>query len=348
MTGQLLPPRLIDSRLASERDYRLLNVLDNRLRAEWLPDDPPIPLDEYIQNWRNTPPFIDIPRWIIVSADGASAVASGSVSVLRTSENAHLAWFAIGVLPEYRQQGLARHLLTLIADTTQREGRRLLLTSTNEGDPAGEIFMSRLGAEIGQQGHINQLALADLDYGLLDRWLTGGAARAANFEVGFWDATYPEEELPAIATLHDLLNQSPRDGLDMEDQHITPEQLRQMERSNRASNTARWTLFARERVTGALAGFTEVFWHPNRPALLSQGITGVFPAYRNQGLGRWLKAAMLDKVLHERPQVRAIRTGNADSNAAMLAINHQLGFKPYIANTIWQVDLGAIRRYLAE
>ncbi|HEY8597775.1 MAG TPA: hypothetical protein VIL85_05050 [Thermomicrobiales bacterium] len=57
---------------------------------------------------------------------------------------------------------------------------------------------------------------------------------------------------------------------------------------------------------------------------------------------------MLDKVLHERPQFRFIRTSNADSNAAMLAINHQLGMKPYIANTIWQVNLGVIGRYRAE
>ncbi len=57
---------------------------------------------------------------------------------------------------------------------------------------------------------------------------------------------------------------------------------------------------------------------------------------------------MLDKVLHERPQVRSIRTGNADSNAAMLTINHRLGFKPYVANTIWQVEIVAVRRYLAD
>jgi hypothetical protein len=63
-------------------------------------------------------------------------------------------------------------------------------------------------------------------------------------------------------------------------------------------------------------------------------------------LGRWLKAAMLDKVLKERPQVKYVRTGNADSNAAMLKINTELGFKPYTADAIWQVELQKVLDYL--
>jgi mycothiol synthase len=122
--------------------------------------------------------------------------------------------------------------------------------------------------------------------------------------------------------------------------------VREIERANRAGGRERWTLYARERATGAFAGFTEVFWHPNRPAILSQGVTGVFPAYRNSGLGRWLKAAMLDKVLRELPAARFVRTSNADSNAAMLKINHALGFKPYLAETVWQVPTEAVLRYL--
>jgi hypothetical protein len=55
---------------------------------------------------------------------------------------------------------------------------------------------------------------------------------------------------------------------------------------------------------------------------------------------------MLDKVLKDRPQVKYVRTGNADTNAAMLKINMELGFKPYMAETLWQVELQQVLEYL--
>ena len=56
-------------------------------------------------------------------------------------------------------------------------------------------------------------------------------------------------------------------------------------------------------------------YRPSRPEVLGQGDTGVFPEYRNRGLGRWLKAPMIEKVLRHRPQVKRVHTGNTKSNA---------------------------------
>jgi mycothiol synthase len=85
-----------------------------------------------------------------------------------------------------------------------------------------------------------------------------------------------------------------------------------------------------------LVGFTRVWWHEGRPGLLTQGDTAVDSDHRNQGIGRWLKAEMILRILAERPEARLIRTGNASDNAPMLAINTALGFQPFQAHTSWR------------
>jgi mycothiol synthase len=129
---------------------------------------------------------------------------------------------------------------------------------------------------------------------------------------------------------------------------MTPERLRQMEQMLFSRGSQRWTFYVVEKATGKFAGYTETVWNPNRPEILRQDMTGVFPEFRNQGLGRWMKAAMLGKVLKERPEVKFVRTGNADTNIAMLKINHELGFQPYIATTIWQVEVEKVLEYLGK
>jgi len=212
--------------------------------------------------------------------------------------------------------------------------------------PGGAAFMLRIGGQKGMEAHTNQLRISDLDPALLKKWLTFSQGRAAEFEMSLWDGPYPEKELPAIATLFDLTNQQPLGTLDIEDTHMTPEQIRQVEQNLFARGSERWTFYLTDLATGKFAGYTETVWNPNRPEILRQDMTAVYPEYRSKGLGRWLKAAMLDKVLKDRPQVKFVRTGNADSNAAMLKINNELGFRPYLAEALWQVEVDCIQEYL--
>lgn len=336
----------IDIRNASEATYAAITDLRNRLRAEEKPNDPPIPAEELATRFRNAPDFVFLDMWLAWAPEGGELWAEGTLEGFREGDNTHLGQMNVIVRPEQRRQGLARRLLAEIATAAAAQGRRTLVARTTDRVPAGAAFMLRLGASPGLATHTNQLDLADLDRGLLQAWQAQAAERAAGFELGLWDGPFPEDQLEAIAQLYDVMNDAPLGDLDVNDFHFTPAQLRQMEAATFSAGTRRWVLYARERVTGRLAGFTLVAWHPNRPAFLNQGDTGVFPEYRGLGLGRWLKAAMLDKALAELPELRYVRTGNADSNAAMLKINHELGFKPYIAETIWQVATERVQEYV--
>jgi len=346
MSTPTIQIRPFDEKSASQAEYAALNRLTNLTRLERLPDDPPIPLEETIQNMQNFPPFADFQMWAAWDPGQAEMLAMGYVVFLRIEENKHLAQFEISVLPEHRRQGLGRQMLDLIASTTQQEERRLLMTHTTDRVPGGEAFMRRIGAKKGLEGHTNQLRITELDREQMTAWIARGQQNQAEFELGFWDGAYPEEIIQQVAELNDLTNQQPMGDLEIEDMHVSPEQLRQVEANMTARGSQRWTFYIIERATGKFAGYTEVMWNPNRPELLEQGMTGVFPQYRNKGLGRWLKAAMLDKVLKERPQVKYVRTGNADTNAAMLKINNELGFKPYMADALWQVELQKVLEYL--
>lgn len=317
------------------------------MRAESWPEDPPIGLEETLRNLRNIPPFIEPRLWAVRQKDGPEIVAMGQVWVARTEDNQHLADFGISVLPEMRRQGIARRLLARVVEAARALDRRLLLTGTDSKVPAGEAFMNRLGAHKGLTAHTNQLDLHDLDRDLLRDWQKRARERAAGFTLGLWDGPYPEEALAEVVAMKQAINRAPRGSLEVEDATWTPERLRQEDASMVQRKVERWTMFVREAATGEIAGYTELFWNPERPETLHQGDTAVFEKFQNRGLGRWLKAAMMEKALRERPQVKRVRTGNADSNAPMLKINTEMGFKPYKSWTVWQVELDRVDDYLA-
>ena len=167
-------------------------------------------------------------------------------------------------------------------------------------------------------------------------------------KLGFWGSRYPEADLRAVAELFNVMNTAPRDELEQEDEQTTPKELREGEAYDLARGVKRWVLYVRHKPSGRLAGFTETYWYPEDPENLEQDDTGVLPEYRGNGLGKWLKAAMIQKVLAERPSVKRIRTGNANSNAPMLAINHKLGFKVYRSETVWQLKTKGLEDYLSQ
>lgn len=341
-----LPIEPVDPRNASDREYALANVFANRMRAERDPDDPPIPLDEAVIGWRNTPDAFVLSNWAVWNADRSAIVGSAVVQYMRGEDNTHVVFFNIEVLPEFRRHGLGRRLLSHVVTVPLREGRRLMTTSTSDRIPAGTAFVEGLGARKTSEGHTNQLLLSDVPPGLTRDWIERARERASAFELGLWVGPYPEADLPAVLALNHAMNDEPRDDTDLEDHRKTPEEIRQWEHTWFARGSMRWSLYIRERATRTPIAYSEVFWNPNRPKLIIQSATGVLPAYRGLGLARWLKAAMLEKILRELPQAEYIRTGNADSNAAMLKINFEMGFRPYIAQATYQVETEKVQAYL--
>jgi mycothiol synthase len=340
--------RPFNLRSASPEEYASLNALKNVQLLEVWQDDPPHPCSEDVHRWQAMPEMIQDAAWAAWNDKTGQIVAFGEAYIYHTGDNPNLIEVKIDVLPKFRKQGLAREILHYIAAHARSQGRSLLMIECNDRVPAGAAFIERIGGRKGLDELTNQLRLSDLDQGLVQRWMEREATLSAEFALGLWDGPYPDERLEDMARLmQEVANDQPRDTLDLEDINFTPETVRQFDSQQRAGGDQRWSLYLTHRGDDSLIGITEVYWNPYRPGILWQGFTGVMPEHRNRGLGRWLKAAMLTRILHERPEVQVIRTGNADSNAPMLKINRALGFKPYIAWAVWQVDLDSVEKYLS-
>jgi RimJ/RimL family protein N-acetyltransferase len=335
-------------RNASQEEYVAMNRLNNVIRAEIHPDDPPVPIEEYRSQKQNIPEYLDVKYWIIWDKKKQEIIATGVVEFQRTEENQHMADFNIRVLPDFRRRGIGRKILLRIVEAAKEDHRKFLVTETESRIPGGDEFMKAIGGKKALEAHTNQLRIEDLHLELIKKWLDIAKDRSKEFTLGFWSGPYPEEKIHEVAKLYELENQQPFGDLAYDESHVTPEQLRQVEKHLFAKGDQRWTYYLVEKQTGNFVGYTETLWNPNRPEVLYQEMTGVFPEYRGKGLGRWLKAAMLDRVLRERPQVKSVRTGNADSNAAMLKINNELGYKPYMAINMWQVEVDEVQSYLAR
>ncbi|MDX1665372.1 MAG: GNAT family N-acetyltransferase [Candidatus Promineifilaceae bacterium] len=319
-----------------------------KIQAERLPDDPPLSFERLRASWANVPDFLDLWRWLATPAGAEitdGVVGAARIWVLRTEDNQHLAQAELSVAPEWRRRGIGRHLLQPVVARAEGEGRRLILGVTSDRVPAGDAFMERIGGRPGLQGRKNQLDLETVDHDLLAEWT---ADPAAGYEMGLWDGAYPEEDIDDVVAIHAVMNQQPFDDLEIEEVHVTAEQLRQMDQQMLATGRERWSLYVRHGESGEVVGFTQVMLDPDKPQIVQQLNTGVTPEHRGQGLGKWLKAAMVQKLLAERPQARFIRTENANSNAPMLKINEALGFAPYQAETIWQLETAQARSYLEE
>ncbi len=339
----------LDIRAARDEEYSALNAFENIMRAEVIPDDPPMPCEEEMGRWQGMPDFIAEGFWVAWEHGRRRMAGYVNAEADYSGDNVHLADFAVEVLPEYRRQGLATSLLPHVVRFAQKHERRLLLASSNDRVPAGGAFLEHIGARKGMEAGENQVRIEDIDRALIDHWLKQAVPLHSEFDLELYSEPLPDDKVPGMITLlQELINDSPHDDIELEDTTHVSKTFRPFEAWTLAGGRQRWMLLAIHRGDNAVAGMTEVVWSPSRPAIIEQHGTGTLRLFRNRGLGRWLKAQMIMKILHDLPEARVIRTGNANSNGPMLKINWELGFKPFISRPWWQIETEALEKYVAS
>lgn len=297
------------------------------------PEDPPVLPHKEAVSLTHVSPGERVEHFVIF--EGERAVAWGSLS-FDTKQNLHAAHARLIVLPEHRRQGLGRAVSEQLERVARREGRHTITFATSTKAPAGEEYARHLKAAPALPMRVSRLDLQVVPQEVLADWLV----RPENdpYHLHVW-TRLPDEYLERGADMMMVMNTAPKGDLDIEDWVITPEMIRAWDSMIEEAGEVRYFMAVEDSRNGQLDGYTEVFWDAERAALVYQGATAVRPGARGLGLGKWLKAAMLQHVQQNCPGARWVRTNNANVNAAMLGINVKMGFQPWAQFTEWQLKL---------
>jgi GNAT superfamily N-acetyltransferase len=300
---------------------------------EVIPGEPDTPAAELLAY------LVDLPRHrrrsIGVAIEGGETVGTVQLVLDDTAGNENLAEVEhLIVRPERRRAGIGRALVHAVCEKTQRSRIRGYVPISHSG---GTGLAEAVGATPGIVDRQSRLCVADLDRQMLEGWVGRAKDRAHGYSLVCFDGPCPDELLDGFALLTRVMNTAPRSAGD-EDVLATPAQVRALHEAQFRRMGWVWTACARDNATGALVGFTQLTATRARRWLGQQWDTGVDPAHRNLGLGRWLKAANALRLMDERPEVTTVETWNAGVNAAMLAINYSMGFRPVADWQEWTLE----------
>jgi GNAT superfamily N-acetyltransferase len=197
-----------------------------------------------------------------------------------------------------------------------------------------------------------------LDLATLDRTWAAEQLAARRRQVG--DRVrlvyFPMDEFPgpetgfALDSYLDAMNEietlMPLEELEQKPERFDRERLVGVVDRQRRRGRVIWQLVALDAASSTCVGYSTICFQLDNPALIYQWGTGVVKRAQGYGLGKLLKLEMLDKLLSEVPEARYIETSNAGSNAAMIGINTDLGFREFFLSHCYQLPVARVRAAL--
>jgi RimJ/RimL family protein N-acetyltransferase len=328
-----------------EQYFEFSEAIHNELHPD--EDDPPTPRKLIRRFMTEDNPHRVTKRWIVFNEDksqihGFTRFSWTTEASPDYEDNKHVVDAHINVAKVARRQGLANTLVqTLLQNAVDRQAT-VLQTYTISDD--GKAMCESMGGTMAIEAAENRLKLSDVDWDMIEQWAKEGPNRAPDVSVEMFNDA-PEADLDQYCKLYtDAMNLQPMG--EMEGKFITTAESRRVQEERMKKMGFGWTTKITREPDGTISGLTEVGFTEDEPHKVQQMLTGVDPAYRGKGLGKWLKADMLLHVRDNLPEAKIITTGNADSNAPMLSINERMGFKRHVGEIVYKFDVAELCKKL--
>lgn len=334
----------LDAHQAPESVLLRLHQIESSIEAEEIPDEPPMPFEQRLLRWRApVPAHVVQERFYVANDEEIVGVAHFQRWPEDDPRNSFV-W--IGVDPQHRRQGIARRAMSDLLARIEAAGPTMVIVDC-VADRPWEQSLSRWGLTQALTERMSRLFLADVDWELMNAWIERAEERAGDYEVLHLEGPIPDGYLDEWCRINNVMNTAPLEDLDFADRIVDPARWRDTEKRMVAREDTHLATVAVHRPTGGFAGFTNVLVQRHQTDLALQNDTAVDPEHRQRGLGRLIKAAMVKRIAAEHPGVDRIHTGNAGSNAAMLGINIEMGFKTILTLNAWQGEIAPVRAHLA-
>lgn len=305
------------------------------IRRERDPDEPDLPKGVWMKLMRQNDPKYTNNRWMIRDAEKVIA----RTTLTKVTDNApnyetdkHIIFIGVNVHQKYRRQGLGKRL-TLKALSEIKEIDELTTIFSDATLENGKKFSEKLDGKISQTGSESKLRLNEVNWDLLKDWKQTGKllGKKEGVKIEYFEDC-PEKILIEYTNIYtETMNQQPLGDYDG-NITITPKSRREDEKIRKEQGLLWYTFITRES-DYSISGLTEMFYHPATPHKGYQNLTGVQEKYRGRGLGKWLKAHMLEWYYSKYPDIKYISTGNATTNKPMLSINNRMGYKQFLEGT---------------
>ena len=270
--------------------------------------------------------------------EGTTPVARSGV-YLQQHDNLDVAQIDIEVPPDLRCRGIGQDVLRVLTEEMRAIGRTRLLFEIAAGSP-GERFLKAAGARCVVADTQRRLTLSGIDTATHDQLLREALEHATDYELVTWVGATPADMLDDVAVLQARMSTDPPlDDLSWEPEAYDVPKVVARDEMMAAHGMRVYAAAVRHRKSGAAVGITTLVVYADVPAFGDQWETIVLPEHRGHRLGMLLKIGNLRQAIAQEPQMEVVDTWNADSNAAMLAVNVAMGFVPVREGGEWELAI---------